>query len=79
MPCLGAMSLQHLCPVTQHLTRAFGHPVAGSGMQVPGMKAMASRWERYRQVIKKPSKHTLAQVSVKVETANPLHHWKFCF
>lgn len=40
-PCLGAMTLQH------H-TRAFGHPAAGSGMQLPGKKAMASRWERYR-------------------------------
>lgn len=71
-PCLEAITLQHQ-------TRAFGHPAAGSDMQVPGKKSMASRWERYRHVMKNPSKHTRAQVSVKAGRANPLHHGSAAF
>jgi len=49
---------------------AFGHRAVGSGRQVAGKKSTTSRREMCRLIIKKPSKHTLAQVFVKEVRAN---------
>lgn len=44
-----------------------------SGMQVAGKQSTTSRQEMYRRIIKKPSKHALAQASVKTVRANTSH------
>lgn len=71
--CLGAMTLQGLCPITQQHTRHLGHPTVRSSMQLAGKKSTTSIQEMYRQIIKKQSKHTLAQPCVKAVRANTSH------